>query len=110
MPPELIDSIQVISEGINAINLRLADMLPVEGFNELEAKRDRALDRLHFLVKLFVKDSTQRFIESGSELAKVSEQMKVTLAKLENMQQTLDTVTRFVSAIDGLISAIAQIV
>jgi hypothetical protein len=110
MPSELFDSIQVISDGINAINGRLADMLPTDGYEELEAKRDAALDRLHFLVKLFVKSSTRRFVDSNSELVQVNESMKHTLAELESMQQTLDSVKRFVSAIDGLISSIAQIV
>ena len=106
----LLDSIRVISDGINAINARLADMLPVSGYNELERRRDAAIERLHLLVKLFVKGSTKRFIKADNELAVANEEMKRTLRELEDLQGTIDVVTRFVGAIDRFIAAIGQVV
>ena len=106
----LLDSITVISDGIHSMNLRLADMLPVSGFHELQQKRNEALDRLDFLVKLFIKNSTQRFIKANSELAVVNEEMKKTLTDLEDMQEVIQGVTRFISAIDTFIGAISKIV
>ncbi|MDQ3132354.1 MAG: hypothetical protein M3Q99_16525 [Acidobacteriota bacterium] len=110
MPNNSLDSIRVISDGINAMNDRLADMLPVAGYNELEKKRDAAIDRLHFLVRLFIKTSTHRYINADSELVVVNGEMKVVLAALEDMQRVIDSATRFVSAIDKFIGAISQIV
>lgn len=110
MPDELLDSINVIGEGIHAINIRLSNMLPTAGFNDLQKKRNEAQERQDFLIKLFVKNSTSRFIRIDSELATVNEEMKETLDEIENMQQVIDSVTRFVSAIDTFISAISQIV
>lgn len=106
----LLDSITVISDGIHSMNLRLADMLPVSGFHELQEKRNEALDRLDFLVKLFIKGSTQRFIKADSELVIVNEEMKKILADLKNMEKVIESVTRFVSAIDTFIGAISKIV
>lgn len=111
MPGEnLLDSIHVISDGINAMNDRLANMLPVAGFNALEKKRDEALDRLHFLVKLFVTGNTKRFIEADSQLAVVNEDLKEVLQEVEDLQTVLDNATRFVSAIDSFITSVVQIV
>lgn len=112
MPEEkLLDSIQLIGDGIGAINHRLANTLPTEkGFNELEKERDAALDRLHFLVKLFTTNSTLRFVQANSELATVNADMKKILDDIQDLQDTIDTVTRFVSAIDKFIGAISQMV
>jgi hypothetical protein len=107
---ELLDSIKVIGEGIHAINIRLANMLPVAGFNDLKKKRDEAHEQQDFLIKLFIQNSTSRFIETDSELAIVNEEMKEILNDIADMKKVLDTVTKFVSAIDTFISAISQIV
>ena len=107
---KLLDSINVIGEGIHAMNLRLADMLPVPGFHQLQQKRNEALERLDFLIKLFVKTSTSRFIRADSELAVVNEEMKKILADIEKIQTVLDSATKFVAAIDKFIGAISQIV
>lgn len=106
----LLDSITVISDGIHSMNLRLADMLPVSGFHELQEKRNEALDLLDFLVKLFIKSSTQRYIKADNELIVINNEMKETLADLEDMQRVIESVTRFISAIDTFIGAISQIV
>ena len=88
-----VDSIQVISDGISAINFRLSDMLPTEnGFDELEKQRDKALDRFHLLVKVFVTNSTLRFVKADGELAAANAKMKLTLKKLEHIQQVIDNV------------------
>ena len=110
MPDNLLDSIDVIDEGIHAMNVRLANMLPVEGFHDLQRKRNEALERLDFLTKLFIGNSTKRFISADSQLVAVNAEMKQTLAELEDMQQVLDTATRFVAAIDTFIGAVVQIV
>jgi hypothetical protein len=107
---QLLDSINVIGEGIHAINLRLANMLPVAGFNELKKKRNDAQERQDFLIKLFIKNSTSRFIAADSELAVVNEEMQKTLDELEDMQQVLDSVTTFVASIDKFIGAISLII
>lgn len=106
----LLDSINVIGQGINAINIRLGDMLPTEGFNKLQKKRNEAQERQDFLIKLFVKNSTRRFIKADNDLAVVNQEMQKTLDEIEDIQKVLDTVTKFVSAIDTFIGAISQIV
>lgn len=106
-----VDSIQVISDGISAINFRLADTLPTApGYNDLEKERDAALERFHLLIKIFIANSTNRFIQSDSQLAVVNSEMKEILQDLQDLQDTIDTVRRFVSAIDSLIGSIGQIV
>lgn len=107
---ELLDSITVVNDGIHSINLRLADMLPTSDFQKLREKREEALERLDFLIKLFIKSSTQRFIKADNELAVVNKEMQKTLASLKSMQKVLADVTRFISAIDTFIGAIIQII
>jgi endonuclease IV len=110
MPPQnenLLDSIRMISDGLSAINYRLADMLPTEpGYDELEHQRNEVYNRFIFLVRKFYKDSTNRYIEAESRLAKANNEMTKTLERLENMQETFDKIRRFVTAIDGFISDI----
>lgn len=112
MPPEnSIDSIRVISDGLSAINFRLADMLPTEpGFDELERERDQIHDRFTFLVKKFFKDSAKRFVRADSELVVINKRMIRTLEELERIQNVLDNVRRFVTAIDTFIGVISPLV
>lgn len=107
---KLLDSINVIGQGIHAMNLRLADMLPVAGFKELQKKRNEALEKQDFLIKLFIKTSTARFIRADSELAEVNDELQLVLDEIEDMQRVIDTATRFVSAIDTFIGAISQLI
>ncbi len=107
---ELLDSIAIIDDGIHAMNLRLADMLPVKGFHELQKERDEALDRLDFLIKLFAKKSTLRFVKADDELAVVNQEMKKTLAKIESIAKILEGARRFVAAIDTFIAGITKVV
>lgn len=110
MPPEnenLLDSIRVISDGLSAINYRLADMLPSEpGYDELEHQRNEVYNRFIFLVRKFYQDSTARYIDAESRLAKANKAMTKTLENLEDMQKTFNKIRRFVTAIDSFISAI----
>lgn len=110
MPPQkedLLDSIRVISDGLSAINFRLADMLPTaSGFDELEHQRNEVHNRFIFLVKKFFKDSTARFISADSELTVINDRMTETLEELKDMQRVLDNVRRFVTAIDTFIGVV----
>jgi predicted ATPase len=82
-------------------------MLPTEpGYDELEHQRNEVYNRFIFLVRKFYKDSTNRYIEAESRLAKANNEMTKTLERLENMQETFDKIRRFVTAIDGFISDI----
>lgn len=106
----LLDSIQVIGDGIGAINHRLANTLPTEpGFSQLEKERDEALDRLHVLIKVFTANSTLRFIKADSDLANVNSEMKKVLDEIKSLVETVQTVTRFVAAIDTLIGQISKV-
>jgi hypothetical protein len=111
MPEEtLLDSIEVIGDGISAINQRLANTLPTEaGFSQLEQERDRALDKLHLLVRVFTANSTLRFIKADSELATVNADMIKTLNQVAKLQNTINMVTRFISAIDTIIASVSQV-
>ena len=75
----------------------------------LQKKLEEALERQDFLIKLFVKTSTSRFIKADSDLAVVNEEMKKILADIANMQKVLDSATKFIAAIDKFIGAITQI-
>ena len=104
---EIVDSIHVMSEGLNAINAYLSNLHPTtDEYKKLEKERDVAWDKFTFLVKYFFKDSTKRFIEADSELAEVTAEMKNTLDNLQNFQNKLDNVRRFVSAIETFITSV----
>lgn len=104
---ELVDSIQVMSEGLNAINAHLGDLHPTtQEYKKLEVERDIAWDKYILLVKYFFKDSTKRFIEADSQLAEVTKEMQKALDDLQNFQNTLDNVRRFVTAIDTFITSV----
>ena len=105
----LLDSIDVIGEGIHAMNVRLSNMPTNANFFKLQKKLEEALERQDFLIKLFITTSTSRFIKADSDLAVVNEEMKKILADIANMQKVLDSATKFIAAIDKFIGAITQI-
>lgn len=110
-PPPTLDVILVIGEGIASMNRCLADTSPTAaGYEELEAERDRAIQRLHLLVQIFTKTSTHRFVDADSSLATINADLKKIADDLERLQDMIDTATRFVSAIDSIITSISKIV
>jgi hypothetical protein len=104
----MIDSIRVISEGLTAINESLADMMPGPNFDALELKRDEVRAKLDFLTKSFFKDSAKRFIEDSDDLLHSTREMQATLQQLDSNRNTLESVGRFLNAVDSLVQTVAR--
>ncbi len=97
----MIDSIHVISNGLSAINYRLADMYPhTKEYDALEYLRNRVHNELIFLIKEFIKENASRYIQNEHELALTNEAMTEALENLEDMEKVLTNVRRFISAIN----------
>ncbi len=106
-----LDVIEIIGAGITSMNRCLANALPTEkGYDELENQRDKALDRLHLLVKIFTENSTHRFTSADSDLALINGELQAILHKLGKLGEMIDAATEFVSAIDTVIASISKIV
>ena len=102
-----VDSILLIGDGLNAINIALSNLMPgTQDYNSLEQRRDKIRERFDFLVRYFFKNNTKRFVKSDSDLARVVEEARKELADLANMQRMIDNATRFLSTVDQFITAI----
>lgn len=103
-----LDTIRIVSDALTAINTRLADTLPGKEFDTLAMKRDEVRAKLDFLTRTFFTDTAQRFVEDSDALVEAATEMRSALEGLENLRTTLESVNRFVKALDTLVEAVAD--
>lgn len=105
--PNNIDVVSLVSESLHDLNMRLASMLPNEpGFDDLEHKRDELEVKFKRLVRGFFQNNTRRFIKSNDALVVVNNRMRQEIRSLQNMQQTIDSITGLVGALDQFIATV----
>jgi len=102
-----IDVVQLVSDSLHDLNMKLASMLPNEpGFDALEHKRDELEVKFKRLVRGFFVNNTQRFIKANDALVTVNNRMRASLTGLQNLQDTIDAINGVVSALDQFISTV----
>ncbi len=102
-----IDVVNLVSDALRDLNMTLASLLPnVPGYDDLEHKRDELEAKFKRLVRGFFADNTRRFISAGDKLVAVNRRMRADLQSLQNMKDTIDSVTNLVNALDGFIATV----
>lgn len=106
-----IELIKLIGDVLTKLDVLRGSMLPGDS-NRRELDRLRKqLDGLQLrLAKTQFDDNTQAFITATAEITAINKELKKTLNKIEKVVTTLETLSRFVTAVDDIINAVIPLV
>jgi len=104
---ELIALIESVIEELDNLG---AGMPAGDARTELDQLRDQLSDQQLRLIEANFNENTAAFQNATAQLAAINRDLKVTISEIDKVVETIANLTRFIAAVDQVLTAIGAVV